>query len=91
MWFKNLRADIAAAKRNDPAARNKFEIFLTYSGVHALSHHRFAKFLYRIHLKLLARIVSQVSKFFTGIEIPVSYTHLTWVGIFCNSLKKSKM
>ena len=69
MWFKNLRADIAAAKRNDPAARNKFEIFLTYSGVHALSHHRFAKFLYRIHLKLLARIVSQVSKFFTGIEI----------------------
>lgn len=27
MWFKNLRADIAAAKRNDPAARNKFEIF----------------------------------------------------------------
>ena len=70
MWFKNLRADIAAAKRNDPAARNKFEIFLTYSGVHALSHHRFAKFLYRIHLKLLARIVSQVSKFFTGIEIP---------------------
>lgn len=69
MWFKNLRADIAAAKRNDPAARNKFEIFLTYSGVHALSHHRFAKFLYRIHLKLLARIVSQISKFFTGIEI----------------------
>lgn len=69
MWFKNLRADIAAAKRNDPAARNKFEIFLTYSGVHALFHHRFARFLYRIHLKLLARIVSQVSKFFTGIEI----------------------
>ncbi len=70
MWFKRLRADIAAAKKNDPAARNKFEIFLTYSGVHALSHHRFANFLYRIHLKLLARIVSQCSKIFTGIEIP---------------------
>ena len=69
MWFKRLRADIAAAKKNDPAARNKFEIFLTYSGVHALSHHRFANFLYRIHLKLLARIVSQCSKIFTGIEI----------------------
>lgn len=69
MWFKGLRADIAAAKRNDPAARNKFEIFLTYSGVHALSHHRFANFLYRIHLKLLARMVSQFSKFITGIEI----------------------
>ena len=69
MFFKSLRADIAAAKRNDPAARNKFEIFLTYSGVHALSNHRFANFLYRIHLRLLARIVSQCSKFFTGIEI----------------------
>lgn len=69
MWFKGLRADIAAAKRNDPAARNKFEIFLTYSGVHALSHHRFAHFLYRMRLKLLARMVSQCSRFFTGIEI----------------------
>ena len=40
MWFKNLRADIRAAKENDPAARNSFEIWLTYSGVHALSWHR---------------------------------------------------
>ena len=69
MWFKSLRADIAAAKKNDPAARNKLEILLTYSGVHAISHHRFANFLYRIHLRLLARMVSQCSKFFTGIEI----------------------
>lgn len=61
--------DIAAAKLNDPAARNKFEIWLTYSGVHALSWHRFANWLYRIHLKLLARMVSQSAKFFTGIEI----------------------
>ena len=67
--FKRLRADINAAKRNDPAARNKFEIWLTYSGVHALSWHRFANRLYRMHLKLLARIVSQMAKFVTGIEI----------------------
>lgn len=67
--FNRLRADIAAAKRNDPAARNKFEIWLTYSGVHALSWHRFANRLYRMHLKLLARIVSQLAKFLTGIEI----------------------
>ncbi len=67
--FKNLRADIRAAKQNDPAARSKFEIWLTYSGVHALSWHRFARFLYRIRLRLLARIVSQTAKFFTGIEI----------------------
>ena len=67
--FKKLRADIRAAKANDPAARSKFEIWLTYSGVHALSWHRFARFLYRIHLRLLARMVSQTAKFFTGIEI----------------------
>ena len=67
--FKRLRADIEAAKRNDPAARNKFEIWLTYSGVHALSWHRFANRLYRMHLKLLARMASQFAKFLTGIEI----------------------
>ncbi len=69
MWFKNLREDIKAAKRNDPAARNGFEIWLTYSGVHALSWHRVAYFFHKIKLKLLARIVSQMARFFTGIEI----------------------
>ncbi len=69
MFFKRLRADINAAKANDPAARSKFEIWLTYSGVHALSAHRVANFFYRIHLKLIARIVSQWAKFCTGIEI----------------------
>ena len=69
MFFKRLRADINAAKKNDPAARNKFEIWLTYSGVHALSRYRIAHFFYKIHLKLLARIISQTTKFFTGIEI----------------------
>ncbi|MBQ8322897.1 MAG: serine O-acetyltransferase [Clostridia bacterium] len=69
MWFKNLREDIKAAKRNDPAARNSFEILLTYSGVHALSWHRVAYFFHKIKLKLLARIVSQMARFFTGIEI----------------------
>ncbi len=69
MFFARLRKDIAAAKRNDPAARNKFEIWLTYSGVHALSWHRWANRLYRMHLKLLARITSQFAKWLTGIEI----------------------
>lgn len=69
MFFKNLRADIKAAKQNDPAARSKFEILLTYSGVHALSWHRFANFLYRIKLKLFARMASQYAKWLTGIEI----------------------
>ena len=67
--FKRLRADIRAAKQNDPAARSKFEIWLTYSGVHALAWHRFAYFLHKIKFRLSARAVSQIAKFFTGIEI----------------------
>ena len=69
MWFKSLREDIKAAKANDPAARNSFEVLLTYSGVHALSWHRVARFFYRIKLKLIARILSQMARFFTGVEI----------------------
>lgn len=61
--------DINAAMRNDPAARNKFEVWLTYPSVRALRRHRFANWLYRHGLKLLARIVSQRTKFLTGIEI----------------------
>ena len=69
MWFKNLRADIRAAKNNDPAARNGFEILLTYSGVHALMWYRLARFFHRIKLKLIARMISQFARFLTGIEI----------------------
>ena len=69
MWFRNLRADIRAAKRSDPAARNSLEILLTYAGVHALAAHRLAHALHTHHLKLCARMVSQISRFFTGIEI----------------------
>ena len=69
MFFKRLREDINFAKQVDPAARSKFEIWLTYSGVHALYRHRVANFFYRAHLKLLASLISQVAKFFTGIEI----------------------
>ncbi|MBQ7642601.1 MAG: serine O-acetyltransferase [Clostridia bacterium] len=69
MFFKNLREDINFAKKCDPAARNKFEIFLTYQGVHALSRHRVAAFFYKIHFKLLARIISSVARMLTGIEI----------------------
>ena len=69
MFFKKLRLDVAAAKRNDPAARNCLEILLTYPGVHALSWHRLAHGLYGLHLKLLARMTSQFARFLTGIEI----------------------
>ena len=67
--FKKLRADIKAAKQNDPAARSKFQILMTQSGVHALSWHRWAHFLHKIKFRLLARATSQFAKFLTGIEI----------------------
>ena len=69
MFFKRLREDIAFAYANDPAARSKFEIWLTYPGVKALSWHRYANFLYRIKLKLLANVTSKFARFLTGIEI----------------------
>lgn len=69
MFFKRLRQDISAAMANDPAARSKLEIFLTYSGVRALSRHRLAHSLYKMRFKLLAAMVSQRTKRKTGIEI----------------------
>ncbi len=67
--FRKFRADLRAALDKDPAARNRFEVFFTYSGFHAIRAYRFSHFLYRHKLKFLARCVSQISKFFTGIEI----------------------
>ncbi|MCH5585910.1 serine O-acetyltransferase [Shimazuella sp. AN120528] len=66
---RNIQADIQAVFDRDPAARTTMEVILTYSGIHALWSHRIAHFLYRHKAFLLARIISQVSRFFTGIEI----------------------
>ena len=54
---------------NDPAARTRFEVWLTYSGVKALRKYRRANFFYKHNMKLLARIISQRAKKKTGIEI----------------------
>ena len=67
--FDNLKYDLNRIMENDPAARSKIEIFLVYPSVHALIAYRIAHFLYNKKLFLLARIVSQLSRFFTGIEI----------------------
>src|SRR4030042_1417556 len=61
--------DIKAAQKRDPAARSFLEIILLYQGLHSLISHRVAHFLYRIHFFLLARLISQISRFITGIEI----------------------
>ncbi|MDO5560690.1 MAG: serine O-acetyltransferase EpsC [Oscillospiraceae bacterium] len=67
--FKQLRADIASVKERDPAARSSFEIWLTYSGLHAVRSYRFSHWCYKRKLFTMARIISQMSRFFTGIEI----------------------
>ena len=64
---KRIREDIAAVRQRDPAARSGFEILLMYAGVHALFWHRPAHWLYRHHCFFLARLVSQLTRFFTGI------------------------
>ena len=64
-----ITKDVKAALERDPAARNAFEVFCCYPGVHAIMWHRFAHILYKIKLKFIARYISQLARFFTGIEI----------------------
>ena len=64
-----LGETLRAYQARDPAARSRLEIFLLYPGVHAVIYHRLAHFLHRHGLKFLARLVSQWSRHFTGIEI----------------------
>ncbi len=67
--FNIIKEDIALIKERDPAARSSFEIVLTYSGLHAVMAYRLSHMLYQKKLFTVARIVSQVARFFTGIEI----------------------
>lgn len=64
-----LGETLRAYQARDPAARSKLEIFLLYQGVHAVIYHRAAHFFYRHKMKFIARVISQWSRFWTGIEI----------------------
>lgn len=67
--FTAIARDLDAVVKHDPAARNKFEAALCYSGFHALVMYRFFHFLYVHRYFLLARLLSGLTRFFTGIEI----------------------
>ncbi len=67
--FKTSREDIQTVFTKDPAARSMAEVILCYPGLHALWFHRLAHFLWQHKLKLLARILSHINRFLTGIEI----------------------
>lgn len=68
-FIDDIKADIESIKARDPAAKSAFEIILTYSGVHAVIMHRAAHALYKKKMFITARVISQISRFFTGIEI----------------------
>lgn len=65
----DIRADVKATKERDPAARSELEVALLYSGVHALMAYRVAHKLHEKKKYMPARAISQVARFFTGIEI----------------------
>lgn len=67
--FEDIKSYIRAAMERDPAAKNVVEVLLCYPGVHALIIHKLAHWLYRHKLFVLARLVSHISRFLTGIEI----------------------
>ncbi|MEP3245011.1 MAG: serine O-acetyltransferase [Sneathiella sp.] len=67
--FKHISEDLAGIMERDPAARSKFEVALLYSGFHAVLLHRLAHGLWKRHWNIAARLVSQLGRFLTNIEI----------------------
>lgn len=67
--FKKLKYDIKSVFENDPAARSTLEVVLLYPSVHAIMAYRLAHKFYKVRLFFIARLISQLSRFFTGIEI----------------------
>ncbi len=64
-----LRSDIRTIKSKDPAATSSLSILLTSSGMHAVWIYRISHLYWNMHLKLLARITSNIARFLTGVEI----------------------
>lgn len=67
--FSYLRDDLHMVFERDPAARSKLEVILCYPGLHAVWLFRLSHWLWKRRLKLLARILAYVTRFYTGIEI----------------------
>ena len=67
--FTRLREDIATIRERDPAARSAWEVLTCYPGLHALVLHRLAHACWQAKRRWLARFISQMARFMTGIEI----------------------
>lgn len=68
-FITTIKEDIAAVRANDPAAQNGLVIFLSYPGLHAKWTHTPEHWLWNHRMRGLARVMSQVTRFFTGVEI----------------------
>ena len=68
-FIASIREDIHSVLERDPAAKSKLEIFLCYAGLHAVWSYRITHWFWVHHFLLLGRWLSQVVRFFTGIEI----------------------
>ncbi|HEY2472603.1 MAG TPA: serine O-acetyltransferase [Terracidiphilus sp.] len=68
-WFERVREDVRSVMERDPAARSRLEILLCYPGLWAVWIHRISHRLWRIKFRLIARILSQLGRFLTGVEI----------------------
>lgn len=67
--FSNICADAKAMASRDPAARSVLEVVLLYPGFHAILYYRISHFFFRLKLRFLARLTSNIGRFFTGVEI----------------------
>lgn len=67
--FQRIREDITAVRQRDPAATSALSVLINYPGIHAIWWHRIDHWLWRHGRHGLARWLSQVTRFFTGIEI----------------------
>jgi len=67
--FERIREDVHCVFDRDPAARNAFDVLTTYPGIHAILIHRFSHWLWSLELKWLARVFSNIARWYTGIEI----------------------
>lgn len=68
-FFRQIKEDVSCVFERDPAARNRFEVLLTYPGVHGILFHRLANRLWRSNWRFLARLISHLSRTLTNIDI----------------------
>ena len=67
--FQRMREDVNSVRERDPAARSRLEVLLCYPGLWAVWIHRVSHALWGWRLRLLARLLSQVGRFYTGVDI----------------------